>query len=283
MRSDIGMVRLVDSWASDKSLASDIRVCLGKYDEPTPEQVDKVIRRCMLSKPSHEKVFETQYFKFDICASMMVRAQLLTHHQTQLVTSGRHVKVADEPIDIWRASPDCQEQLVDWYKQSVKRRDDLLEDGVPLEVARNAIGPYSPSTWRTTMNLRSLFRMFEQRLSSGVQPEVLPYAWKMFEMVMDACPRAAHYWMWRYVRDRVGKPSGRMTFGGMIYPVWETEEPSFAPGYSSGDKQTSWTVYRGYWIGGDFENASVFQIQSIFSPIQKHLDILPNLRVTNEI
>ena len=210
---DHGHVRLVDHMGSDLSIVRNARI---SYDaewragdsEGSDERLIKY-----LYENGHNTPFESVVFTFDIKAPIFVFRQWHRHRtQSYNEVSARYTKLPEEfyvpdarkigtqskdnkqmrVVDDVAISYDYQtvEKMQAQNERSFDTYNQLIDDGVPRELARTVLPVSTYSHMFATMNLHNLFRFLGERLHPHAQYEIRVYAEAILELIEPIVPVA---------------------------------------------------------------------------------------------
>lgn len=219
---DHGHVGLVDYMGSDLSIARNARV---SYDAEWRAGDDKGSDARLIKylyNNGHNTPFEAVTFTFDVKAPILVFRQW-HRHRTQSFNelSARYRQLPEEfyvpePHLIGKQNAD-NKQMRDpmtpaefnsltpkerskQYKLSYMIRSqnqasfatyrNLIEDGVPRELARSVLPVGTYSHMFATVNLNNLFKFLGERLHPHAQYEIRVYAEAILELIEPICPVA---------------------------------------------------------------------------------------------
>lgn len=206
---DHGFVRLVDAMGSDLSIVRAARV---SYDADWRAGEDegkdeKLIAYLMKNK--HTSPFEAVTFTFEVKAPIFVFRQWHRHRTWSYnEVSARYAELdegyyvpAVEQITTQSASnkqmrtteqhPEAAHHraVIDWYcRENFQVYKNMLEAGVPRELARSVLPVAAYSRMFATVNLHNLLHFLRLRLHSHAQYEIRVYAEAMRELVGSIVP-----------------------------------------------------------------------------------------------
>ncbi len=192
---DHGFVRLDGSMASDLSVVNAARVSFAQHSDELSERDQGLIRFLMREK--HSSPFEHSVFRFHVKCPIFVAREWMRHRNSYNEWSARYSQLEPEfyvpeaedvrtqvgkpgaysfePVDAELAehTRDAQREA---YQQAYRVYQELLEQGVAKEVARNVlpVGIYTQFYW--TVNARSLMNFLSLRNADNAQREIRRYA-----------------------------------------------------------------------------------------------------------
>ena len=219
---DHGFVRLVDSMGSDLSIARNARV---SYDAEWRAGDDtgsdaKLIN--YLYNNGHNTPFEAVTFTFDVKAPIFVFRQW-HRHRTQSFNelSARYRELPEEfyipephlvgvqnsdnkqmrdPLtkEEFEALTGMERTVIHTYLDNMRKHNEsafsiyreMLEGGMPRELARSILPVATYSHMFATVNLNNLFKFLSERLHPHAQYEIRVYAEAMLELIRPIVPVA---------------------------------------------------------------------------------------------
>lgn len=219
---DHGFVRLVDSMGSDLSISRNARV---SYDAEWRAGIDegsdhKLIN--FLYRNGHNTPFECVTLTFDIKAPIFVFRQWHRHRtQSYNELSARYRELPEEfyipedhligtqstdnkqmrntlTAEEFANLPESERLLADRVRVTMRNHNQqgfllyrqMLQDGVPRELARSILPMGTYSHMFATMNLHNLFKFLGERLHPHAQHEIRVYAQAMLELIRPVAPVA---------------------------------------------------------------------------------------------
>lgn len=214
---DHGHVRLVDNMGNDLSIVRNARV---SYDADwragEDEKSDARLIQYLMSH-KHNTPFETVCFTFDVKAPIFVFRQW-HRHRTQsynelsarykplpnetyipdINTIGRQSKHNKQMRNIEHPYTESEYEDVEAYLEAMKLQNnsahvlykEMLELGIPRELARSVLPISTYSHMFTTVNLHNLFRFLSERLMPEAQYEIRIYAQAIFKLIEPIVPVA---------------------------------------------------------------------------------------------
>lgn len=147
---------------------------------------DRAIRRCY--ERGHTSVFEHIAFTFDIKGVSRVCLAQLTRHRmaSYTVESQRYVNYGKKDLDY--VVPAEEELFRKTYQYCFDVYNFLIQEGYKPEDARFVLPQAVETNLVMTINARSLFNFFEQRLNKAAQWEIRELAREMLELVCKVAP-----------------------------------------------------------------------------------------------
>ena len=209
---DRGIVRLIDSMGSDLSIVRNARV---SYDADWRAGEDsgsdaRLIK--YLYKNGHNTPFESVSFTFEVKAPIFVIRQWQRHRTWSFnEISARYKELPEEYYVpdhtlIGKQSTDNKQMRVigessemaknasriikAQCNSSFRTYHDLIDMGVPRELARSVLPVATYSHMFATVNLNNLFKFLNERLHEHAQYEIRVYAEAMLELVEPIVPVA---------------------------------------------------------------------------------------------
>jgi thymidylate synthase (FAD) len=192
---DHGFVRLDDAMASDLSVVNAARVSFAQRSEQMAERDHGLIRFLMREK--HASPFEHSVFRFHVKCPIFVAREWMRHRNSYNEWSARYSQLEPEfylpepddvrsqvgkpgaysfePVDPAVADRARAAQL-ELYEHAYRTYEQLLEQGIAKEVARNVlpVAIYTQFYW--TVNARSLMNFISLRNAAAAQREIRRYA-----------------------------------------------------------------------------------------------------------
>ena len=187
------MVQLIDTWGSDNLIAQVAKLSHGnKSKKNTEEMID------MLMRLGHDSVFEFAGATLKVTTSIVVQRQWMRHrHASYLEKSLRYVKNNEVTFGFdparfktegfYNAAFDTAKHAFDIYKN-------LLDNGVPAEVARSVLPMGMLTEFYVSANLRSWFNFLKLRLSTHAQYEIREEAKQVYELLSEKFPITMKKW-----------------------------------------------------------------------------------------
>jgi thymidylate synthase (FAD) len=219
---DHGYVRLVDHMGNDLSVVRSARVShdadwRAGEDEGKDE---KLIGYLMNNR--HTTPFECVTFTFEVKAPIFVFRQWHRHRtQSYNELSARYSELPEEyyvpePKNIGtqsehtkqaRSDESLPEHLVDTVPLLMHEHNtrafilyrNLLEHGVPRELARSVLPVATYSRMFCTMNLHNLFHFLGLRMDKHAQWEIREYANAMYDLIYPIVPISCDTWFKKFM------------------------------------------------------------------------------------
>lgn len=214
---DHGFVRLVDHMGDDLSIVRNARVSYDAEWRAGQDQGsdDRLINYLYNNK--HNTPFEAVTFTFDVKAPIFVLRQWHRHRtQSYNELSARYRPLPEEfyvpdPMKLGVQSPDNKQMRIvgdelnkeqlskaEYYCHSIRRSCEesfkvyrnLIDGGVPRELARGVLPVNTYSHMFATVNLHNLFRFLSERLHEHAQYEIRVYAEAMLKLIEPIVPVA---------------------------------------------------------------------------------------------
>lgn len=211
---DHGFVRLIDHMGDDLSIIRNARV---SYNAEWRTGIDKGKDERLIEylyENGHNTPFEAVVFTFEIKAPIFVIRQWHRHRTWSysevsarytalpeeyyipgIQNIGRQDEVNKQSRKLNSISQDeeffygaIRDTIRNSCKESFKNYKDLLEVGVPRELARTVLPLATYTHMFGTVNLHNLFRLLRERLHPRAQYEIRVYAEAMLEMVKEIVP-----------------------------------------------------------------------------------------------
>src|SRR5262249_58797000 len=210
---DHGFVRLVDFMGEDIAIVRSARV---SYDAAWRAGEDagsdaKLIR--YLWKHQHTTPFESVVFQFEVKAPIFVLRQWVRHRTFSL--NELSARYRELPEDFYVPAPDQVGAQSTSTKQAriaappdvespaliraacesaFSTYRELLQRGVPRELARSVLPVSTYSTMFAKTNLRNLFHFLSLRGDAHAQHEIRVYAAAMLNLIRPIVPVATGVW-----------------------------------------------------------------------------------------
>jgi thymidylate synthase (FAD) len=208
---DHGHVRLVDHMGGDLAISRAARV---SYDAEWRAGEDEGSDRRLIHylwKNKHTTPFEAVEFQFDIMAPIFVIRQWHRHRTwTYNELSARYRELPEKyyipkahHVGVQSASSKQARDLVtakDWFvylqlmdvqnKMAFSLYRQLIEEGMPRELARSVLPLSTYTHMFAKVNLRNLFHFIELRYDPHAQYEIRVYARAMLELIRPIVPVA---------------------------------------------------------------------------------------------
>lgn len=212
---DHGFVRLVEWMGSDLSIVRNARVSFdADWRSGNNEGSDKKLINYLM-KNRHTSPFEAVVFTFEVKAPIFIFRQWHRHRTwayneisaryTQLdegfyVPEARHIGVQSK--DNKQARDMVQDEkaikAASMHQDAIRTQcmlsfqvyENMLQDGVPRELARGVLPVNAYSRMFATVNLHNLFKFLELRLHSHAQWEFQQYGKVLLRIIDEICPVA---------------------------------------------------------------------------------------------
>ena len=180
---DKGYVKLIDFLGDDQRVAEIARI---SHNSKGDKQKNEILIRSLM-KMKHESPFEHIVFTFKVKAPLFVARQWFRHRIGSFMErSGRYTKFEQDYY-----MPDV-DKMTEQMKFEVERTfvfyEELLNNGVPREVARMVLPLNTYTEWYWTVNARSLMNFLNLRADSHAQYEIRQYAKVIANIFEECCP-----------------------------------------------------------------------------------------------
>lgn len=203
---DHGYVRLVDHMGDDLSVVRAARVSYAA--EPRHDGTDEKLIHYLM-KNRHTSPFESVVFTFEVKCPLFVMRQWHRHRTFSFnEVSARYTELPEEfyvpaAEQIGSKSTSSKQSRVPGAREDAERiRErimtacntaftiyrDLLNIGVPRELARTVLPLATYSTMFATVNLHNLFHFLKLRLHPHAQYEIRVYAESMLWLIESVVP-----------------------------------------------------------------------------------------------
>ncbi|PLV59178.1 FAD-dependent thymidylate synthase [Thermotoga sp. KOL6] len=193
---DKGFVELIDMMGNDLSAVRAARVSFNM--ELKDEKRDKHLVEYLM-KHGHESPFEHIVFTFHVKAPIFVTRQWFRHRIASYnELSGRYSKLSYEfyipsskrfeGYDIKVSPEEIVRKISGIVDKAYKMYTELLEEGVPREVARIVLPLNLYTRFYWTVNARSLMNFLNLRADSHAQWEIQQYALAIAKIFEKKCP-----------------------------------------------------------------------------------------------
>lgn len=203
-------------WSGDLEIVRNARVSFdADWRTGADEGKDKKLIEYMLDN-DHTSPFEALVFTFEVKAPIFVFRQWHRHRTWSYnEVSARYAELPEEfyvpkPEHIGTQSKDNKQArdldwrtpasapvTVEWIKKhnqlAFEIYRNLLESGVPRELARTVLPLATYSRMFATVNLHNLFRFLRQRLHSHAQYEIRMYAQALLRLAHKVAPIAVEH------------------------------------------------------------------------------------------
>lgn len=163
---DFASVYEVSVYGTDETAYRVARVCTGNGFDSFPltnDVLDRFVQN--LLKRRHLRCFEFAGIVFGIRCPIFVERQLRTYRKPDLERSLRYC----EPIELVEEGQ--LERCDDFHRECLEIYRERRKKGVPKEEARRVLPLETLTEVVSFYNLRSLFHVFDERLSSAAQSE----------------------------------------------------------------------------------------------------------------
>lgn len=205
---DFGYVRLVEAMGSDLSIVRNARVSYGA-EWRTGGEDEKLIN--YLWKNKHTSPFEAVSFTFEVKAPIFVLRQWHRHRTWSYnEVSARYTELPEEfytpkqehittqsTSNKQMRTKEVHDNAVMWQlemfthnRKAFKLYKEMLNDGVPRELARSILPLSTYSHMFATVNLSNLFKFLTLRNHSHAQYEIRVYAEALQELIRPIVPVA---------------------------------------------------------------------------------------------
>jgi thymidylate synthase (FAD) len=210
---DHGFVRLVDSTGGDLSIVRAARV---SYDAAWRAGEDEGSDARLINylwKNGHTSPFEAVELQFEVRAPLFILRQWQRHRTWSYnEVSARYRELPEEfyvpaPESIGAQSAKNKQVRVDAKpnlaasltihlacQESFRVYRDLLDQGVPREIARIVLPTATYSHMFAKVNLRNLLHFLDLRLDPHAQPEIREYAEALAALAEPVAPIAMKAW-----------------------------------------------------------------------------------------
>lgn len=183
---DKGYVKLLDVFGDEHRILANARLCSGNKDAAGTDKDIKLFE--FLIEKRHFSVLEHCVFYFEIKAPIFVNRQWFRHRiASYSEMSGRYNDLSE--IDFYTPSSkrinSCIGIIESICIDLLEQYEYIVNDKVPKEIARIILPLNMYSTFRWTINLRSLLNFLDLRLEKHAQWEIRQYAAAIFNMIRD--------------------------------------------------------------------------------------------------
>lgn len=186
-------IQLIDYHGSDELIAKIARLSHGEKGSSTDEQLIR-----FLIKHEHMSVFEFAGATFRIKAPLFVARQWFRHRIASYLEKSLRYTKADERMyhsfDENRLPHELRTIYENSIKQSFNTYNELMNKGVPKEVARSVLPMSTMTEFYVYMNLRSWFNFLKLRMDKHAQYEIRMYANDIYEMLESLFPISMKEW-----------------------------------------------------------------------------------------
>ena len=223
---DHGFVQMVEYMGSDESIVRSARVSHAANEKTGADlEADKKLIH-YLYRNKHTSPFEHVNFTFHVKAPIFVFRQWHRHRTWSYnEVSARYTELPAEfyvplPSDLGKQSTKNHQarDLDEDYKATAKDRDNvasmmmhnkqsfqvyqnLLEDGVPRELARSVLPVATYSEMFASVDLHNFLKFCTERMSPHAQYEIQVYAAAMLSLAEQIVPNACNAWREVTFRD----------------------------------------------------------------------------------
>ena len=208
---DYGLVALVESMGSDLSIVRNARVSYdAEWRAGEDEGKDKKLIQYLV-KNNHTSPLESVQFTFEVKAPIFVFRQWHRHRTWSYnEISARYAELPEEfyvpeAAQITGQSPTNKQMRTDlqhphaqvWAdamrqanKNSFANYKNMINDGIPRELARSVLPVATYSHMFATVDLSNLFKFIGLRSHSHAQYEIRVYSDAMLKIAHEVCPIA---------------------------------------------------------------------------------------------
>jgi thymidylate synthase (FAD) len=212
---DHGFIRMVDSMGNDTSIVRAARVSYDAAWRAGEDQGSDARLIRYLWRNKHVSPFEAVVFTFEVKAPIFVFRQWMRHDWSFNELSARYRELPEQfyipdPDLIGRQSTSSKQarDIVSAGAEQGRWRDamrchgedafllyrQLLDDGMPRELARSVLPLSTYSHMFCTVNLRSLLHFLDARTHPHAQYEIRVYAEAMRDLIRPIVPVAVAAW-----------------------------------------------------------------------------------------
>ena len=197
-------------WTGDLEIVRNARVSYDADWRDTDDQKDAKLVN-YLTKNRHTSPFEAMVFTFEIKAPIFVIRQWHRHRTwsynevsaryaelpeefyvpavEQITTqsaSNKQMRTSEQHphAEIW------QERMAHWCAESFSLYKDMIERGIPRELARGVLPLNTYTRMFATVDLHNLFHFLSLRLHEHAQYEIRVYAEALLALIEPICPVA---------------------------------------------------------------------------------------------
>jgi len=209
---DHGFVRLVDHMGSDLAISRAARV---SYNAEARPEDDKLIR--YLHDNRHTTPFESVIFTFEVKAPIFVFRQWHRHRTWSYnEVSARYTELPEEyylpdldqittqhrdnkQMRTTKQHPNAkffQDQIRYSCNNAFKDYKEMIESGIPRELARFVLPVATYSRMFATVDLHNLFHFLRLRLHEHAQYEIRVYAGAMLKLIKPIVPAAVNVFLY---------------------------------------------------------------------------------------
>ena len=212
---DHGFVRLIDHMGCDLSVVRNARV---SHDAAWRAGEDKGSDHRLINylyHNGHNTPFESVTFTFEVKAPIFVFRQWHRHRTWAFnEVSARYTELPEEfyvpdpaligtqsetnhqarDIETTLGGVEFADIMLTSNRRSFRDYKQLLEGGVPRELARSVLPVATYSHMFATVNLHNLFKFLDERLHEHAQYEIRVYAQALLELIEPIVPVAVAAW-----------------------------------------------------------------------------------------
>lgn len=186
LENKLGTVDAVIVYGKDETIYRVARVCTGNGFNSEPSDKETLNRFITnLIKRQHLRCFEFCGIVFGIRCPIFVERQLRTYRKPELERSLRYCEPIEETID--GDNTDALE-IQQWNAESLRLYRKLRAKGVPKEEARRVLPLDTLTEVVSFYTLRSLFHVFDERLSARAQSETSKVVQAMHDIAKEFFP-----------------------------------------------------------------------------------------------
>jgi len=187
---DKGWIRLEDAMGGDAAVIRGARICY-QSESTGPEADERLIRRLMASRPSHNTVFEHAVFRFGVKCPLFVARQWMRHRIGSFNERSQRFCLADREYYVPEGHPEEREAYVQHMEAAFDLYERLVAAGWKREQARAVLGTavYTEFIW--TVNAWSFINWLEKRLDRAAQWEHRQYAEAALSIFHEVMPVTA--------------------------------------------------------------------------------------------
>lgn len=186
LENKLGTVDAVIVYGKDETIYRVARVCTGNGFNSEPndkETLDRFITNLM--KRKHLRCFEFCGIVFGIRCPIFVERQLRTYRKPELERSLRYCEPIEETVE--GDNVDALNIRM-WHCECLKFYHELRSKGVPKEEARRVLPLDAMTEVVSYYSLRSLFHVFDERLSTRAQSETSKFVQAMHNITEEFFP-----------------------------------------------------------------------------------------------
>lgn len=185
IKDNLGSVRLLDVYGSDKSIFQYSRVCTGNgfNSEPANEERLEAFIKSLI-KNKHLRCFEFCGIIVGVRCPIFVERQLRTYRKPDLERSLRLCA----PIELEEQSSENQDTIGNTKNYLLEQYKHLRNVGLKREEARRVLSLDFATEVISFYNLRSLFHVFDERLAPSAQSETTEFVKALYELTKTSFP-----------------------------------------------------------------------------------------------